>query len=244
MEWRVRNVWKAWNYWVGIYINVDALEFEKTIPSYLISLNLIHYIIGEEILTKNFSNSILQKRKNSERERKDTLKIPTFPVGVIKSRIFNTHSNARRKFLFPFYKKEKKKRFIEFRIVSKLQLSLLVRLLFSTIYYRSSGRPSQLNPTPAIVRESVDIVEDTFYPVHRILDRRFSRNKPIKSGRCRSIRSSDQLTRFQTWYVSHVSVHCSANTISYLPRKIDNQLSNISQEILKINFSIYIYICI
>lgn len=108
MEWRVRNVWKAWNYWVGIYINVDALEFEKTIPSYLISLNLIHYIIGEEILTKNFSNSILQKRKNSERERKDTLKIPTFPVGVIKSRIFNTHSNARRKFLFPFYKKEKK----------------------------------------------------------------------------------------------------------------------------------------
>lgn len=77
MEWRVRNVWKAWNYWVGIYINVDARVWKDDTELFnLIAGGLSYYIIGEEILTKNFSSSILhvvQKKKNSEGGREGYL---------------------------------------------------------------------------------------------------------------------------------------------------------------------------
>lgn len=125
-------------------------------------------------------------------------------------------------------------------MVSKFQLSLLVRLLFSTIYYRSSGRQAKPIKSNSCRRERGRRYRGRYFllSVHRILDRRFSRNKPIKSGRywdsfLRPIKPFPKLIR--------VPRFCPLFGEHYLPPKIDNQLSNISREILKINF-IYIYI--
>ena len=107
MEWRVRNVWKAWNYWVGIYINVDARVWKDDTELFnLIAGGLSYYIIGEEILTKNFSSSILhvvQKKKIQKEEEKDTC----FSNRRIKSRICDTRS---KEISFSFLKKKKKKK--------------------------------------------------------------------------------------------------------------------------------------
>lgn len=50
MEWRVRNVWKAWNYWVGIYINVDTRVWKDDTELF----NLIAGGLSVTLLAKKF----------------------------------------------------------------------------------------------------------------------------------------------------------------------------------------------